>query len=70
MHMWQLELSSPGEEGEWSGAGSPEGGPTEGVTSSKLFTVALPLPAGTEVVQCVPDAGHLSSLSEAYSEAS
>jgi hypothetical protein len=65
MHMWQLELASPGEEGDRSGAGSPEGtgAGRVGVTSSKVCTAALPLPAGTEVVQCVPAAGHLSSSS-------
>ena len=64
MHMWQLELSSSGEEGR-RGSTSPEGQTSSRVTvsTSKVCTAALPLPVGVEVVHCVPAAGHLSSSS-------
>merc|ERR1719209_572245 len=64
MHMWQLELSSNGDEGR-RGSTSPEGPSSSrvAVSTSKVCTAALPLPAGVEVVHCVPAAGHLSSSS-------
>merc|ERR1719193_3051495 len=66
MHMWQLELASSGEEGR-RGSASPEGTTTSSsrvvVNTSKVCTAALPLPAGVEVIHCVPAAGHLSSSS-------
>ena len=65
MHMWQLELSSSGEDGRRDSA-TPEGTTSSSrvvVNTSKVCTAALPLPAGVEVIHCVPAAGHLSSSS-------
>ena len=65
MHLWQLELSSPGlsAEGEETPQQDPASASHVEVTSAKVSSQALPLPAGTEVVHCVPAAGHLSSSS-------
>merc|ERR1719186_2019082 len=76
MHMWQLELSSNGEEqtdqsAQTSRSVTPEpvetkeedGGSRVLVSTAKVCTQSLPLPPGTEVIHCVPAAGHLSSSS-------
>merc|ERR1719318_663558 len=76
MHTWQLELSSTGEEeGDQSARTSrsvtpdpverkeDEGGSRVIVSTAKVCTQPLPLPPDTEVIHCVPAAGHLSSSS-------
>eukprot|EP00090_Calanus_glacialis_P031935 TRINITY_DN5300_c0_g1_i1.p1 TRINITY_DN5300_c0_g1~~TRINITY_DN5300_c0_g1_i1.p1 ORF type:complete len:2845 (+),score=1055.83 TRINITY_DN5300_c0_g1_i1:272-8536(+) len=76
MHTWQLELSSTGEEeGDLSARTSrsvtpdpverkeDEGGSRVIVSTAKVCTQPLPLPPDTEVIHCVPAAGHLSSSS-------
>merc|ERR1712218_118213 len=68
MHMWQLELSSSGDEGEESDAETPQeeiggSGSNVLVKSSKVSSQSLPLPPNIKVIHCVPAAGHLSSSS-------
>ena len=68
MHMWQLELSSSGDDGEESEAETPQeeiagSGSNVLVKSSKVSSQSLPLPPNTKVIHCVPAAGHLSSSS-------
>ena len=66
MHMWQLELSSSDEDDE-AGDVTPQQEASSAshvsVTSAKVSTQSLPLPVNTEVIHCVPAAGHLSSSS-------
>jgi len=76
MHTWQLELSSTGEEEEDQSARTSrsvtpdmvenkegEVGSRVMVSTAKICTQSLPLPPNTEVIHCVPAAGHLSSSS-------
>ena len=62
MHMWQLELASSDSGEETPQLEQQQLGRVL-VSSAKVSTQPLPLPPDTEVVHCVPAAGHLSSSS-------